>query len=70
MGVIVKKELCKEVVEVRRVCDRVMALVLVFEEDVLRLTCGYALQIGRSLEVKRSFCDELNGEWVMHNVDD
>ena len=29
-----------------------MTLVIVFEEDVLRLICGYALQSGRSLEEK------------------
>ena len=37
------------------VSDRVMAFVLVFEEDVLRLICGYAPQNGISLEEKRSF---------------
>ena len=39
----VKKELCDKVVEVGRVSDRVMS-VIVFEEDVLRLICGYATQ--------------------------
>ena len=34
--------------------DRVMTLVVVFEEDVLRLICGYAPQNGRSLEEKQS----------------
>ena len=29
--------------------------VVVFEEGVLRLICGYAPQIGRSLEEKQSF---------------
>ena len=47
MGVMVKEELCEKVVEVRRVSDRVMTVV-VFEEDVLRLICGYSPQIGRS----------------------
>ena len=36
------------VVEVRRVSDGVVTVV-VFKEDVLRLICGYAAQIGRSL---------------------
>ena len=39
VGVMVKEELCEKVVEVRRVRDRVMTLV-VFEEDVQRLICG------------------------------
>ena len=41
----VKDELCEKVVELRRVSDRVMTLV-VFEEDVLRLICGYDPQCG------------------------
>ena len=42
----VKEELCEKVVEVRKVSDRVMTVV-VFEEDVLRLICGYAPRSGR-----------------------
>ena len=37
---------------------------VVFEEDVLRLTCG------RCLEEKQSFYDELKCEWDMHSADD
>ena len=44
-----KEELSENVVEVRRLSNRVIPVV-VFEEDVLRLICGYALQIGRCLE--------------------
>ena len=33
-------------VEIRKVNDRVMAVVLVFEEDLLRLICVYAPQRG------------------------
>ena len=51
----VKEELCENMVEVRRVSDRVMAVVLVFEEDVLKLICWYAPQSGRRLEEKRVF---------------
>ena len=54
VGAMVKEELFEKVVEVRRVSDRVMTVV-VFEMDVLRLICGYALQSGRSLEVKMFF---------------
>ena len=39
-----------EVVDVRSKSDRVMAVALDLEEDVLRLICGYDLQSGRSLE--------------------
>ena len=69
VGVVVKEELCEKMVEVRRVSDRVMTLV-VFEEDVLRLICGYTPQSGRSMEEKHSFYDELKGEWDMHSAGD
>ena len=40
----------------------VVEVVLVFEEDVLRLICGYALQSGSSLQGKQSLHDYLRGE--------
>ena len=46
----VNEELCEKGAEVRRVSDRVMTNVAAFEEDVLRLLCGYVPQSGRSLE--------------------
>ena len=64
-----KEDVCEKVVEVRRVSDRVMTLV-VLEEDVLRLICGYAPLSGRSLEEKQSFYDKLKCEWNMHSADD
>ena len=51
MGDIAKDELCEKIVEVGRVNDTVMTVLLVFEEDMLRLICGYALQC-RYLEEK------------------
>ena len=57
---------CVKVEVVRRVSDRMMAVVLVFEKDVLRLNCGY----GRSFEEKQSVYDELKGELDMHSADD
>ena len=69
VGVMVKEELCEKVVEVRRVCDGVITVV-VFEEDVLRSICRYALQGGRRLKEKQTFYDELKGEWDMHSAGD
>ena len=43
VGVMTKEQMCEKVVEVSRVSDRVMTLV-VFEEDVLSLICGNAPQ--------------------------
>ena len=47
-----------------------MVNIVVFEEDVLRLICWYAPQIGRSLEEKQSYYDELKCEWDMHYAGD
>ena len=46
-----KDERCEKVLEVRRVSERVMTVVVGFEEDVLWLICGYVPQSGRSEEV-------------------
>ena len=54
MRAVVKEELCEKMVEVRMVRYRVMSLV-VFEEDVLRLICGYAPQSGRHFGGKTVF---------------
>ena len=43
-----KEELREKVIEVRRKSDRVMAMVLVFEEEAIRVICAYAPQVGRS----------------------
>ena len=53
----VKEELCEKVEEVRTVSDRVMNLIVVIEEDVHRLICGYVPQSRKSLEEKHSFYD-------------
>ena len=45
VGVMVKDELCEKVVEVRKVSHRVMTVV-VFEQGVMRLICGYAPHSG------------------------
>ena len=37
VGILVKEELCKKVIEVRRKSNRVMAMVLIYEEEVIRL---------------------------------
>ena len=44
-----------KVLEVGMVSDRVMTLLIVFEEDALRLICGYSLLSGRSFEKSSLF---------------
>ena len=48
VGILVKERLCEKVVEVRRKSDKVMAIGLVFDEEVIRVICAYAPQVGRS----------------------
>ena len=45
VGILGKEELCEKVVEVRRKSDRVMAMMLVFEEEVIRVICAYATRL-------------------------
>ena len=53
-GILVKEELCENVVEVRRKCDRVMAIELVFRENVVRVIWAYA-QGGKPESEKERF---------------
>ena len=50
----VKEEQYEKTVEIQSVSDRVMAVVLVLEVDMLRLICRYVLQSGRRFEEKKS----------------
>ena len=53
--VVVKDEMFVKVVEGRSMSDTMMASVLVFENDVMRLICGYTPQSRRGLEEKYDF---------------
>ena len=46
VGVSVKEELCEKVVEVPRTSDRLMTVVMVLPEKVVRTVCVYGPQIG------------------------
>ena len=54
-------------VEVRRVSDRVMTVVVAFEADVLRLICGYVSQ-WKKFGRKTVFYYELKCEWFSYVV--
>ena len=62
-----KEELCEKVVEVRRKSDRVMAMVLAFEEEVVRVICAYAPQVGRLECKKDQFYNDMANEWDLQN---
>ena len=61
MGILVKEELCENVVEVRRRCDRVMAIGLVFQKEVVRVICVYAPQSGKP-DAEQRFYEEMARE--------
>ena len=63
VGIMVKEEICDKVIEVRRRSDRVMTVVLAFEEELVRVICGYGPQSGRGGAEKEKFYDELSEEW-------
>ena len=44
-----------------------MATVLVFEEEVIRVICAYAPQIGRSECKKNDFYNDMASEWDLQN---
>ena len=57
-------------VEVRRKCNRVMAIGLGFEEEVVRVICAYALQSGKPDAEKERFYEEMAREWSMGNANE
>ncbi|KAK3560982.1 hypothetical protein QTP86_023168 [Hemibagrus guttatus] len=60
VGVVLKEEFVRNVLEVRRVSDRVMSLKLEIEGVILNVVSGYASQVGCELEEKERFWSELD----------
>ncbi|KAK3557973.1 hypothetical protein QTP86_005610 [Hemibagrus guttatus] len=60
VGVVLKEEFVRNVLEVKRVSDRVMSLKLEFEGVMLNVVSGYAPQVGCELEEKERFWSELD----------
>ena len=67
VGVMVKGALYDKVVEVRRVNDRVMSLVIVLEE-VIRVVCAYAAQSGKLIGEKEKNSKYLSREWTTQHM--
>ena len=59
VGILVRENLCMNVVEINRISDRVMVVVIIFCKKVLRIVCVYAPQCGRSMSEKGKFCEEM-----------
>ncbi|KAK3523061.1 hypothetical protein QTP86_012663 [Hemibagrus guttatus] len=66
VGVVLKEEFVRNVLEVKRVSDRVMSLKLEIEGVMLNVVSGYAPQVGCKLEEKERFWSELDE--VMENI--
>ncbi|KAF7697030.1 hypothetical protein C0J45_13436 [Silurus meridionalis] len=60
VGVILKEEYSKTVVEVKRVSDRVMNVKLEFEGLMINVISAYAPQVGCEMEEKESFWSDLD----------
>ncbi|KAK3565912.1 hypothetical protein QTP86_020321 [Hemibagrus guttatus] len=60
VGVVLKEEFVRNVLEVKSVSDRVMSLKLEIEGVMLNVVSGYAPQVGCELEEKERFWNELD----------
>ncbi|KAK3553518.1 hypothetical protein QTP70_004198 [Hemibagrus guttatus] len=60
VGVVLKEEFGRNVLERKRVSDRVMSLKLEIEGVMLNVVSGYALEVGGELEKKGRFWSELD----------
>ncbi|KAK3507042.1 hypothetical protein QTP70_001588 [Hemibagrus guttatus] len=60
VGVVLKEEFLRNVLEVKRMSDRVMSLKLEIEGVMLNVVSGYAPQVGCELEEKERFWSELD----------
>ncbi|MCJ8733936.1 hypothetical protein PDJAM_G00229520 [Pangasius djambal] len=60
VGVVLKEEFVRNVLEVKRVSDRVMSPKLEIEGVMLNVVSGYAPQVGCELEEKERFWSELD----------
>ncbi|MCI4379298.1 hypothetical protein PGIGA_G00226350 [Pangasianodon gigas] len=60
VGVVLKEEFGRNVLEVKRVSDRVTSLKLEIEGVMLNVVSGYAPQVGCELEEKERFWSELD----------
>ena len=60
VGVLIKKELVEQVIEVRRKSDRIMSIKLVVSSNIFNVVSVYAPQIGLDEEIKKLFWEDLD----------
>ena len=61
IGTVVREELTESVLEVKRVSDRLMAMILEVKESILNIVSAYAPQVNNSMEEKNDFWEDLDG---------
>jgi len=61
VGIIVDKEWKKDIVDVKRIGDRIIALKIVVEQDTFNVISAYAPQVGLEAHLKVKFWEELEG---------
>ena len=61
IGIVVRKELAKSVLEVKKVSDRLMATKLEVKGSILNIVSAYAPQVNYSMEEKNDFGEDLDG---------
>ena len=61
IGIVVREELAESVLEVKRVSDRLMAMMLEVKGLILNIVSAYAPQVNNSMEEKNDFWEDLEG---------
>ena len=61
IGIVVREELAKSVLEVKRMSDRLMTMKLEVKGSILNIVSAYAAQINNSMEEKNDFWQNLYG---------
>ena len=61
IGVVLREDLAKSVLEVKRVSDRLMAMKLEVKGSILNIVSAYAPQVNNSMEEKNDFWEDLDG---------
>ena len=61
IGIVLRQELAENVLEVKRVLDRLMAMKLEVNGSILNIVSAYAPQVNNSMEEKNDFWEDLDG---------
>ena len=57
--ILVREDLCMNFVEIYRIANKIMVVVIIFVKNAVRIVCAYAPQCGRSMSEKEKFYGEM-----------